>query len=54
VIETIKSTCKSRKEIAPAAAPMMGASGVFMSYPVEVQVGGATIFVLNVEQFEKA
>ena len=54
VIDTIKTTCKSRQEIAPAAAPMMGASGVFMSYPVEVQVGGATIFVLNVEQFEKA
>ncbi|AOT70289.1 cyclic-di-AMP receptor [Geosporobacter ferrireducens] len=54
VIETIKATCKNRKEIAPAAAPMMGASGVFMSYPVEVQVGGATIFVLDVEQFEKA
>ncbi|MEW9123688.1 MAG: cyclic-di-AMP receptor [Thermotaleaceae bacterium] len=54
VVEVIKSTCKSRKEIAPAPAPMMGSSGVFMSFPIEVQVGGATIFVLNVDQFEKA
>ena len=27
--------------------------GRYTSYPVEVQVGGATIFVLNVEQFIK-
>jgi uncharacterized protein YaaQ len=26
---------------------------MFMPYPVEVQVGGATIFVLPVEAFEK-
>ena len=27
--------------------------GVYSSLPVEVTVGGATIFVLNVERFEK-
>ena len=27
--------------------------GMFSSLPVEVKVGGATIFVLNVEQFLK-
>jgi uncharacterized protein YaaQ len=26
----------------------------FLPYPVEVEVGGATIFVLNVERFEHA
>jgi len=30
-----------------------GAGEVLMTFPVEVQVGGATIFVLNAEQFEK-
>ena len=27
--------------------------GMFTSFPVEVQVGGATVFVLDVEQFVK-
>jgi uncharacterized protein YaaQ len=33
--------------------PMVDAGEMFMPYPVEVQVGGATIFVLGVEGFEK-
>ena len=55
VVETIKKTSKSRKQMidssAMAANNSMG--GVFMPYPVEVVVGGATVFVLNVERFEK-
>jgi uncharacterized protein YaaQ len=27
--------------------------GMFMPYPAEVVVGGATIFVVDVERFEK-
>lgn len=53
-IEIIKDTCKSRKEIAPAPAPIMGNAGLLATYPVEVKVGGATIFVLDVDRFEKA
>ncbi|KXG74164.1 cyclic-di-AMP receptor [Thermotalea metallivorans] len=53
VIEIIRNTCESRKEIAPAPTPMMGGTGVFMTYPIEVQVGGATVFVLDVDRFEK-
>ena len=30
-----------------------GMGGMFIPYPVEVVVGGATIFVLNVDRFEK-
>lgn len=54
VIEIIKETCKSRKEVAPAPTPMMGNTGLFMTYPIEVKVGGATIFVLDVDRYEKA
>jgi uncharacterized protein YaaQ len=32
---------------------MMESMGGFIPYPIKVQVGGATIFVLNVERFEK-
>ncbi|QZY55314.1 cyclic-di-AMP receptor [Crassaminicella profunda] len=53
-IEMIKDTCKSRKEIAPAPTPVVGNTGIFMTYPIEVQVGGATIFVVDVDRFEKA
>lgn len=49
----IEKVCKSRKQIATSPTPMSGNSGVFTSYPIEVMVGGATIFVLNVEQFTK-
>lgn len=54
VIDIIKETCKSRKEMAPAPTPMMGSAGVFVTYPIEVNVGGATIFVIDVDRYEKA
>ena len=34
-------------------APMTGGTGVYIPYPIEVTVGGATVFVLNVEDFKK-
>lgn len=54
VINIIKDKCSSRKEVVSAPTPMMGNTGVFVTYPIEVQVGGATIFVLDVDRFEKA
>ena len=49
----IEKTCKSRKQIATSPSPVAGTTGVYMPYPIEVMVGGAIIFVLNVEQFIK-
>ena len=49
----IEKVCKSRKQIAPSPSPMSGTSGVYVPYPIEVMVGGATIFVMNVEHFLK-
>ena len=49
----IEKVCKSRKQIATSPSPISGATGVFVPYPIEVTVGGATIFVLDVEQFRK-
>ena len=55
VVETIKKSSKSRKQIigtsSGGGSNSMG--GVNMPYPVEVTVGGATIFVLDVDHFEK-
>lgn len=52
-MRVIERVCKSRKQIATSPSPISGTAGVYVPYPVEVMVGGATIFVLNVEQFVK-
>ena len=49
----IEKVCKSRKQIATSPSPISGTTGVYVPYPIEVTVGGATIFVLDVEQFTK-
>lgn len=54
VIEIIKKKSKSRKQLLTSSMATNGMGGMFMSYPVEVVVGGAILFVLDVERFEKA
>ena len=49
----IEKVCKSRKQIATAPTSMSGVNGVYSPYPIEVMVGGATVFVLSVDQFVK-
>ena len=53
VLGIIERACKSRKQTASSVPPMSGAAGVYVPYPVEVTVGSATVFVLDVEQFVK-
>ncbi len=55
VMEIIEQVCKSRKQVtsAPLTVGSMGVMPGATSYPVEVTVGGATVFVLSVEQFVK-
>ena len=52
-MDIIEKVCKSRKQIATSPSPMAGTSNVYVPYPIEVMVGGATVFVLEVEQFVK-
>ncbi len=51
VIEIIGSESKRRTEIVPSTASYD--IGRYAAFPVEVTVGGATIFVLDVDQFVK-
>ena len=51
VIDIIAKQCCRRNELVPNTTTMD--MGMFSAYPVEVTVGGSTIFVLNVERFEK-
>lgn len=55
VIEIIKETCHAREQLVTPMSPV-GTSGTesFLPYPVEVIVGGATIFILDVEGFHRA
>ena len=50
-IDLIASCSKQRKEVVPSTASY--GIGVTTAYPLEVTVGGATVFVTNVERFEK-
>jgi len=50
-IRVIASCCQQRTEIVPGTASI-GAS-LETAMPIEVTVGGATVFVTNVERFEK-
>lgn len=53
-IHVVESVCKSRKQISTATTTVGGMShGEFSTYPFEVTVGGATLFVLTVDQFLK-
>lgn len=52
-LKFIEEVCKSRKQIATSPVTMGGAAGMYAPYPIEVTVGGATVFVLDVEQFVK-
>ncbi len=53
-VSIVENVCKSRKQMTSATTSITGLShGEFASYPIEVTVGGATLFVLNVDQFMK-
>jgi uncharacterized protein YaaQ len=51
VIDIITNYSKKRTQVVPDSASY--GTGIYSSMPVEVTVGGATIFVLNVDRFEK-
>lgn len=51
VIEILGSNSKTRKQMVPTSASY--GVGMFSSTPIEVQVGGATVFILDVEKFVK-
>ena len=53
-IGIVENVCKSRKQMTAATTTVSGLThGEFTSFPVEVTVGGATLFVLTVDQFLK-
>lgn len=53
VIAVVEEVCKKRKQMIATPAPVTGNIDMYMSYPIEVEVGGATVFVIDVDQFVK-
>ncbi len=53
VLKIIRESCDTRTQYVNPMPPVMEPGELYMPPPVEVQVGGATVFVLPVERFEK-
>jgi uncharacterized protein YaaQ len=53
VLSVIQSNCQTRTQYINPLPPVMEPGEFYMPYPVEVQIGGATVFVLPIEKFVK-
>jgi uncharacterized protein YaaQ len=53
ILDTIRDVCHARQRLVTPLSPVGGPADPYLPYPVEVLVGGATVFVLGVERFEK-
>jgi len=53
VLGTIRETCRTRTQFVNPLPPVIEPGELYMPSPVEVQVGGATVFVLDVERTER-
>ncbi len=52
-LQIINDNCKHRDQLVAPVSPMGGNADSYVPYPVEVEVGGATVFVLPIEQFHQ-
>ena len=52
-LQVIKENCKSREQLMAPVSPMGGNADSYIPYPIEVSVGGATVFVLPISQFHQ-
>jgi len=53
VVGIIRDNCHSRTQIVNPMPPIMEPGEFYMPFPVEVEMGGATVFVMPVERFER-
>jgi uncharacterized protein YaaQ len=53
VMRIIDENCHSRTQFVNPLMPIMEPGEFYMSNPVEVMVGGATVFVVNVSRYER-
>lgn len=53
IIGTIKGCCSSREEYINQPPPDVLGATVLMMNPIKINVGGAIVFVVDVERFER-
>jgi uncharacterized protein YaaQ len=53
VLELIKENCHTRRQFVNPLPPVMEPGEMYMPTPVDVQMGGATVIVLDIAQFEQ-
>jgi uncharacterized protein YaaQ len=53
VMNIIRANCKARTQVVNPMPPIMEPGEFFMPYPLEVEVGGATVFIVPIERFER-
>ena len=52
-VQVIRDNCRERSRYLTPAMPSAEPNDFLAAFPVEVQVGGATVFVVPVDSFEK-
>jgi len=53
ILNIIRESCHARTQLVSPLPPVAEAGELYIPRPVEVQIGGATVFVLDVERSEK-
>jgi len=53
VLDLIGRVCETRQQLITPISPLPGPAEAYIPFSVEVSVGGATIFVLDVEKYLK-
>ncbi|MDI6871702.1 MAG: cyclic-di-AMP receptor [Bacillota bacterium] len=53
VLDLVRKTCRSRRQLITPLASLGRVDTPYFTEPVEVPVGGATVFVVDVERFVK-
>ena len=53
VLRIIKTNAHARTQYVNPLPPVVEPGELYMPQPVEIEVGGAVVFVLNVERFER-
>lgn len=51
VLDLIGQSCRAREQLVTPMSPMGSQVDSYVPYPVSVQVGGATVFVVDVDKF---
>jgi len=53
VLSKIEEVCKTREQVILSTSPVASETGGYIPFPVEIEVGGAVVFVVDVDKFIK-